>query len=345
MMFDLDSTLHLESSSSPTYQLYRRRFYIISVFGLLTFNQCLIWLTFSPIARNVEVYYNITETTVDLFLNWGNIVCIPTFPMAYLLLNKPQGLRLSMIVFAVTSVVATVLRIIPSIISSSSNPHFSSIAVPFLHTGQILNAICAPLVEVPISQLSCVWFGSNERARATTFALMINNFGAAVGFLISPWIVDVPEHVPHLLYVHLSLAILACILTLIYFPSHPPTPPSPAAERLLSYSISDNSTSFLRGFMKELCQCMKSPSFMLLSIVGGLTTGAFSAWTGLYDVILAPENYTEVQAGEMMRSRQLQLLSLFLSIRLVRLWLNSSRHYWRFVFGCSCRHASFSTFT
>lgn len=250
-MSDLDSTLHLTSHSSLTYQLYRRRFYIIFVFGLLTFNQCLIWLIFSPIARNAEVYYNITETTVDLFLNWENIVCIPTFPMAYLLLNKPQGLRLSMIVFAVTSVVATILRIIPSIISSLSNPHFSSIAVPFLHSGQILNAICAPLVKVPISQLSWVWFGPNERARATTFALMINNFGAAVGFLIGPLIVDVPEHVPHLLYVHLSPAILACILTHVYFPSHPPTPPSPATERLLSYSISDNGTSFLRGFLKD----------------------------------------------------------------------------------------------
>jgi Na+/melibiose symporter-like transporter len=204
-----------------------------------------------------------------------------------------------MIIFAVTSLVATILRIIPSIISSSSNPHFSSIAVPFLHIGQILNALCAPLVQVPVSQLSCIWFAPNERARATTFALMINNFGAAVGFLISPLIVDIPEHVPHLLYVHLSFAFIACVLTLIYFPSYPPTPPSPAAERLLSYSLSDNSINSLRVFMKDLWQCMKSPPFMLLSIVGGLTTGAFSAWTGLYDVILAPENYTEVQAGKM----------------------------------------------
>lgn len=311
MMADSNSALALTSSSSSTYPLYRRRFYIIAVFGLLAFNQCLIWLTFSPIARSAEVYYNITETTIDLFLNWGNIVCIPTFPMAYLLLNKPQGLRWSMIAFAVTSVVATVLRLIPSFISSStSTPHFSSIAVPFLHAGQILNAICAPLVQVPVSQLSCVWFGPNERARATTFALMANNIGAAVGFLISPLIVDTPDHVPHLLYVHLALAILACILTLSYFPAHPPLPPSPAAERLLSYSISgNNNTGFVRGFMDELWQCIKSPSFMLLSIVGGITTGAFSAWTGLYDVILEPEHYSEEQAGEMICEVNLVTLS------------------------------------
>ena len=302
-MSNLDSTLNLSSSQSAVYQLYRRRFYIIAVFGLLSFNQCLIWLTFSPIARNTEAYYNVSEATIDLFLNWGNIICLPTFPIGYLVLNKPQGLRLSMIVFAIVSVVSTSLRLIPSFISSPSSPHFSSIDVPFLHAGQILNAACAPLVQIPVSQLSCVWFGPNERTRATTFAIVVNNFGAAVGFLISPWIVDVPEHVPHLLYVHLALAVIACVLTLIYFPQHPPTPPSPAAERLLTYSLGDDSISSVRGFMSEVWQCMKSPPFMLLSIVGGLTTGAFSAWTGLYDLILEPEHYSEGQAGEMIRMK------------------------------------------
>ena len=251
-MSDFESTLNVLTSPPKAYQLYRRRFYIICVFGLLSFNQCLFWLTFSPIARNTEQYYNVTESTVDLFLNWGNIICVPTFPLAYLILNKQHGLRLSVILFAVTCVVATLLRIIPSLIISVSDPRFSSIAVPFIHTGQILNAACSPLVQVPVSQLSCIWFGPNERARATTFAIMANSFGGDVAFLISPLIADTPEHVPHLLYVHLGLALIACALTLVYFPSHPPTPPSPAAERFVSYSLSDNSCSFLQNFMKEL---------------------------------------------------------------------------------------------
>ena len=286
------------SSQVAPYKLYRRRFYIIFVFGFLSFNQCLFWLTFSPIARNAEVYYNITESTIDLFLNWGNIVCLPTFPLAYLLLNKQHGLRFSVILFAVTCFVAALLRVIPSLIYASSDPHFRSIAVPLVHAGQILNAACAPLVQLPVSQLSCMWFGPNERARATTFALTINNFGAAVGFLLSPWIVNEPEDVPRLLYVHLVLATSACVLALVYFPPHPPTTPSPAAERLLSSSLDEHSPTSWRGFTQDLWQCMTTPSFMLLSVVGGLTTGAFSAWTGLYDTILEPEHYTEEQAGE-----------------------------------------------
>lgn len=222
MMSDSDPTVCLISSTSSVHQLYRRRFYIISVFGFLAFNQYLFWLTFSPIARNAEIHYNITESTIALFLNWGNIICLPTFPFAYLLLNKQHGFQLSVIVFAAMCLVATFLRIIPSIVSSSSSPHFNSIAVPFLHAGQILLAVCAPLVQVSVSQLSCIWFGPNERTRSTTFAIAINNLGIAVGFFISPFIVDTPEHVPRLLYLHFGLAILGCILTLVYFPSYPP---------------------------------------------------------------------------------------------------------------------------
>ena len=294
----LSSTITTTTTSLAVYQLYRRRFYIIFVFGFLSFNQCLFWLTFSPIARNAEIYYHTTEATIDLFLNRGNIVCIPTFPLAYLLLNKPQGLRYSVILFAITCFLATLLRIIPSIISSPSDPQFGSIAIPFVHAGQILNAACAPLVQLPVSQLSCIWFGPHERTRATTFAITINNFGAAFGFLVSPLIVDRPEHVCRLLYMHLGLASLAGVLTLVYFPSHPPIPPSPAAERLLSYSLHDDNNTYVRRFLQDLWQCMRAPSFMLLSIVGGLTTGTFSAWTGLYDMILAPENYSEEQAGQ-----------------------------------------------
>ena len=310
-MSDLDSTISVPPTADAPYKLYRRRFYIIFVFGFLSFNQCLVWLTFSPIARNAEIYYNVTETTIDLFLNWGDLIGLPTVPLGYLLLNRPHGLRFSMILFAVTCFLATLLRVIPLFIRSPSHPHFGSIAVPFVHAAQILNAVVTPLIQLPVSQLSCMWFGSNERARATTFAIIINNFGAAIGFLFSPWIADVPEHIPRLLYIHLGFATLACVLTLIYFPSHPPTPPSPAAERLVSPSPDENSPTSLRGLKKDLWRCLRSPSFMLLSIVGGMITGTFTTWTGLFDTILEPENYSEDQAGEKSKTVKKTIVSFY----------------------------------
>jgi FLVCR family MFS transporter len=150
----------------------------------------------------------------------------------------------------------------------------------------------------PVSQLSCTWFAPHERTRATTVAILANNFGASVGFIISPFIVSLPEHVPHLLYVHFGLAFIACVLALLSFPAQPPSPPSAAAELLMTNPTSSENIHDWRTILKDIWRCLTTPAFLLLSTAGGLLYGTFGAWTSLYDVILEPENYTEEQAGK-----------------------------------------------
>jgi hypothetical protein len=169
--------------------------------------------------------------------------------------------------------------------------------LPFLHFGQILNAACGPLVCAPVSQLSCLWFPPHERTRATTFALIIHNFGTSVGFVISPFIVSSPDYVPYLLYVHLLLAFLACVLTLLYFPPQPSSAPSAAAELLINPPTSEQNTNSWKKFLKDIGQCLTTPSFVLVAIPAGLVVGTIGPWTSLYDLILQPEHYTEQQAG------------------------------------------------
>jgi nitrate/nitrite transporter NarK len=287
-----------KTQTTPAYVLYPHRFYVLFVFSFLAFNQCLIWLTFSPIARSAETYYNISEFTVDLLLNWGPIIFVPCLPLTYILLNKHHGLRHCVILLAIVDFIAALVRVIPLIITKPSDPNFSLITVPFLHIGQILNASCGPLSLATVSQLSCLWFAPHERTRATSVALIANNLGSTVGFIISPFIVSSPEYVPYLLYLHLALAFLACVLALLYFPPQPPSAPSAAAELLILHPSSEQNNNSWKIYMKDIWKCLTTPSFLLLSTAGGLLGGAFGAWTSLYDVILEPENYTEKQAGK-----------------------------------------------
>ena len=262
------------------------------------FNQCLFWLTFSPISQSTQTYYRINENTVNLLLNWGPIIFIPCLPLAYILLNKRHGLRRTVILLAITDFIAIFLRIFPTMIISPSNPYFTSISLLFIHIGQVLNAACGPLVMAPVSQLSCLWFKSDERTRATTVAIMAPAFGSTIGFLISPWIVNAPEHVPNLLNVHLILAFVALVFTLVYFPAHPPQSPSPAAQLLINSSMNEENINSLRTYIKDIWRCFATPSFTLLCSVGGVLGGAFAAWTGLFANILASENFTEQQSGK-----------------------------------------------
>ena len=286
------------SQTTSVYVSYPQRFYVLFVFSFLAFNQCLIWLTFSPIARSAELYYKVDDATVDLLLNWGPIIFIPCLPLTYILLNKHHGLRRCIIILAITDFVAALVRVIPIVITSPSSPHFSTISLPFLHFGQILNAACGPLVMAPVSQLSCLWFAPHERTRATSVAIFSNYLGASIGFVISPAIVSSPDNIPYLLYVHLALAFIACVLALLYFPAEPPSAPSAAAELLIRQSITEQSNNSWMTFMKDSWLCLTTPAFVLISTVGGLLYGVFSAWTSLYDIILEPEHYTEQQAGK-----------------------------------------------
>jgi FLVCR family MFS transporter len=283
--------------TTPAYIVYPQRFYVLFAFSFLSFNQCLIWLTFSPIARNAEPYYHISEATVDLLLNWGPIIFIPCLPLTYILLNKHHGLRRCIIIVAIVDFLAALVRVIPIIITSPSSPNFSSISVPFLHAGQILNAACGPLVSAPVSQISCLWFAPHERTRATTVAIITHGCGSMVGFVISPYIVSSPDHVPRLLYVHLVLAFLACVLALLYFPAQPPSAPSAAAELLIFRPATEQNTNSWKTFTKDIGKCLTTPSFVLILIPAGLVAGTIGPWTTLYDIILKPEHYTEQQAG------------------------------------------------
>ncbi|CAF3927367.1 unnamed protein product [Rotaria sp. Silwood1] len=296
MMKSTNSTITLIEPEIDVYILYRRRFYVLGIFSFLAFNQCVFWLTFSPISPSTQSFYGISSATVDLLLNWGPIIFIPCLPLTYLLLNRRNGLRHTVVILAIAGFIATFVRVIPSIISSTSSSRFRTISLPFLHTGQIINAACGPLVMAPVSQLSCLWFSPNERTRATTFAIMANVFGSTISFLINPAIVSRPSNLPYLLYFHLGLAVTAGLLALIYFPAQPPTAPS-AAAKLLMQGDNQNINIGLKVYLKGLRECMTNPSFVLLSTAGGVMAGTFSMWAGLFSTILAPENYSEKQAG------------------------------------------------
>jgi hypothetical protein len=299
MKSETDETVLIVPSVSitPAYVLYPQRFYVLFVFSLLSFNQCVIWLTFSPIARSAEAYYKISEATVDLLLNWGPIIFIPCLPLTYILLNKHHGLRRCVILLAIIDFIGALVRIIPIVLTSPSSPNFSTISLPFLHVGQILNAACGPLASGAVSQLSCLWFAPHERTRATTVAIFASNFGSSVGFVISPFIVSSPEKIPYLLYVHLGLAFIACVLALLYFPAEPPSAPSAAAELLIFHPVNEQNSNSWKTILKDSWQCLTTPSYLLIATAGGLLYGTFGSWTGLYDIILEPEHFTEQQAG------------------------------------------------
>jgi len=106
------------------------RWYILTVFSLLTFTQSAWWVTFSTVTPLVEVPLLLFHTSpstnvifilqkvfglhapeVNLLLSWGMIIYVPLAPIAMYGLARPQGgLRVSVLLTALVVFLGAFIR-------------------------------------------------------------------------------------------------------------------------------------------------------------------------------------------------------------------------------------------
>jgi hypothetical protein len=148
------------------------------------------------------------------------------------LANQRFGLRKVVLLAAFLQGLCSILRVIPCIFPSSllaSHGGSGTAGIAIIHIAQILNAASGPLVMATPTLLSQSWFGESERTTATAAAVLANNFGAAVGFVMAPGLVNDASQLPTLLYTQAGMGVLGLLLVVAYFPAAPPSPPTLAA--------------------------------------------------------------------------------------------------------------------
>lgn len=80
------------------------------------------------------------------------------------------------------------------------------------------------------------------------------------------------------------------VMTCAYFPETPPLPPS--------ISASQESEAFsMREFFSDCAEIFKNWPYLLLVSIGGLQSGIFSAWQGMFDFLLSPSGYSPQNIG------------------------------------------------
>ena len=74
-LFSQDS---VESSDLPEIRVYKRRWYILGLFGLLACHQCIVWNTFGPIESAAQFAYHWSNAEAPMLANWGCIMFVIT---------------------------------------------------------------------------------------------------------------------------------------------------------------------------------------------------------------------------------------------------------------------------
>jgi hypothetical protein len=292
-----------------SYRLYPARFWVLFQVSFLSFNQCLFWLSFSPIAANAKGYFRTTDAVVAWWLNIGVVAAILAFPFTTFIAAQEGGLKRICVVSALAQAVAMGVRCVPALMGQQHRPW--GLAVVFC--AQFVIGVVGPAIMGVPPLMSAQWFGESERTAATAVSVLSNNFGAAAGFLLAPGLVKTPEQTPRLLYAHAAIAVANAVLILAHFPAAPPTPPSGGAK--LKLRSSGTTAALLQGspiklvgggggggsnggtrgmgpkqFIRGARKVVGDRNVLTIALSGGILNGVFNVWSGSFDQILPALN-------------------------------------------------------
>jgi len=256
------------------WKVYPQRWWIVIAFSLLSCFQSAIWITYSVVATPSIDLFQTSSFMINFLLALGSIVFIPLVFFIPFLLKK--GLRVAVILGSVIVLIGCILRCF------ARTPHTFWLIV----LGQALNAAVGPIVMALPPKISAVWFPVDERTTATAITGFSNSVGSVIGFAYG-FFVHTSEHIIILTYIQTLCCLILCIVVIIYFPERPPSFPSESS------SLEKPPTSILNSIVHLLL----NKDFILLSFVGGLSSGIFAAWSALLDVILSPLGYSQEQAA------------------------------------------------
>ncbi|XP_031194604.1 feline leukemia virus subgroup C receptor-related protein 1 [Mastomys coucha] len=312
----------------PRTALSPRRFVVLLIFSLYSLVNAFQWIQYSSISNVFEAFYGVSP----LHINWLSMVYMVAyvpliFPATWLL--DTRGLRL-------TALLGSGLNCLGAWVKCGSvQRHLFWVTM----LGQILCSVAQVFILGLPSPVASVWFGPKEVSTACATAVLGNQLGTAVGFLLPPVLVPVlrtqndtgllahtqnstdllAHNINIMFYGTAFVSTFLFFLTVIAFKEKPPLPPSQAQ------AVLRNSPPAEYSYKSSIWNLFRNIPFVLLLVSYGIMTGAFySVSTLLNQIILTYFEGEEVNAGRI--GLTLVVAGMVGSI-LCGLWLDYTKTY------------------
>nr|XP_058131166.1 heme transporter FLVCR1 isoform X2 [Dasypus novemcinctus] len=300
----------------PRTALSARRFLVLLIFSLYSLVNAFQWIQYSIISNVFEGFYGVSSLHIDWLSMVYMLAYVPLiFPATWLL--DTRGLRL-------TALLGSGLNCLGAWVKCGSvQQHLFWVTM----VGQSLCSVAQVFILGLPSRIASVWFGPKEVSTACATAVLGNQLGTAVGFLLPPVLVPNTQNNTNLMacnirtmfYGTAAVSTLLFILTAIAFKEKPRYPPSQAQAALQDSSHAEYS------YKKSIRNMFSNIPFILLLITYGIMTGSFySVSTLLNQIILTYYEGEEVNAGRI--GLTLVVAGMVGSI-LCGLWLDYTKTY------------------
>ncbi|XP_033503711.1 choline/ethanolamine transporter FLVCR1 [Epinephelus lanceolatus] len=297
-------------------RLYWRRFAVLTVFSLYSLVNAFQWIQYSIITNVFTQYYGVTNDKVDWLSIVYMVAYVPLiFPATWLLDRK--GLRLTALLGAGLNCAGAWLK------CASVSPELFGVTV----IAQVICSVAQVFILGLPSRVASVWFGPREVSTACATAVLGNQLGTAIGFLLPPVLVPTTpdnieltgHNISIMFYGTATVSTVLFLLTVIVIKDRPPLPPS-HAQAVLPDSPPDD-----YSYKQSILNLIKNKAFVLLLISYGIMTGCFySVSTLLNQMIMACYENQELNAGRI--GLTLVVAGMVGSI-LCGLWLDYTKTY------------------
>ncbi|TSL47658.1 Feline leukemia virus subgroup C receptor-related protein 1 [Bagarius yarrelli] len=297
-------------------RVYRRRFVVLAIFSLYSLINAFQWIQYSIISNIFTHFYGVTNVMIDWLSVVYMVAYIPLiFPATWLLDRK--GLRVTALLGAGLNCAGAWIK------CASAGPGLFWVTM----TAQVVCSVAQVFILGLPSRIASVWFGPREVSTACATAVLGNQLGVAIGFLLPPVLVpNTPEdlglmghNISIMFYGTAGVSTLLFILTIIIIQDRPPLPPSQAQAVLPTSPAEDYS------YKQSIINLFRSKPFILLLLSYGIMTGSFySVSTLLNQMIITYYTGQELNAGRI--GLTLVVAGMVGSI-LCGLWLDYTKTY------------------
>ncbi|MCY3411853.1 MAG: MFS transporter [Candidatus Heimdallarchaeota archaeon] len=237
---------------------------ILLLFMLATIMTQLNWLSFAPIASEIENHYQVSADLVLLLTASYMIIYIPVnFPASWLI--DKYGLKWGTGVGVILTGVFSMLRFVFA-------DNFT-----LLMTAQLMTAVGQPFLLNSFTKLATNWFDEEDFALATGIGTMSVLLGDMIGMFLTPYLF-VNIGYEYMLLVYGLLSLIAMVLYLLFVKSQPE---GVTSEKVFNYA--------------GVKQLFKNRQFNMLLVLIFAGLGAFNAISSEVDSIFS--RFNDVGAG------------------------------------------------
>ncbi|XP_043911423.1 feline leukemia virus subgroup C receptor-related protein 1 [Protopterus annectens] len=268
-------------------KLYLKRFVILTIFSMYSLVNAFQWIQYSIITNIFTHFYSVSNDKIDWLSVVYMVAYVPLiFPATWLLDKK--GLR-------ITALLGSGLNCVGAWIKCASvRPDLFGVTM----FAQVICSIAQVFILGLPSRVASVWFGPKEVSTACATAVLGNQVGTAVGFLLPPILVpntaddlDLMGHnIGIMFYGTAAISSVLFVLVALVFKEKPPLPPSQAQAVQQEQEV--------YSYKQSMINLFRSVPFVLLLISYGILTGSFySVSTLLNQMIMTYYKGEEVNAG------------------------------------------------